>query len=71
MFIKVHDPIFHRTYYLNMMIKEVTTDHIAAWDADVIVQPEQVISALKVLRANEADIVYPYDGLFLDKALTR
>lgn len=61
-----NDPVFHRTYYINKMIEYVKTPFTAVWDADVIFPPEQVITAIEILRSNKADIVFPYDGRFLD-----
>lgn len=36
-FQKDHDPILHRTKYLNQMIRSVETPFVAVWDTDVIV----------------------------------
>jgi len=55
-----HDPIFYRTKYINTIVKTVDTPYIAIWDADVIVQKEQIISSVKLLRRKKADFVYPY-----------
>ena len=38
-------------------------------DADVIVSCQQIISSIQLLRHGGADIVYPYDGRFLDTTL--
>lgn len=65
-FIKDNDPVFYRTKYINKMAKSVNTSFIAVWDADVIISKEQMQSALESLRNQEADIVFPYDGTFLD-----
>jgi len=59
------DPILFRTYYLNKMIKAANTPFVAVWDADVIAPVIQVYDAIKLLRNNQADIVYPYER-FLD-----
>lgn len=60
------DPVFYRTHYINKMIEYVTTPFVAVWDADVVFPNKQVIEAMKVLRAGLADVVFPYDGRFLD-----
>lgn len=59
------DPVLFRTYYLNKMIKSANTPFVAVWDADVLAPFIQVYEAIKLLRNNQADIVYPYER-FLD-----
>ena len=63
------NPVFHRTKYLNVLSKLVVTPFLAVWDADVIVSCQQIISSIQLLRHGGADIVYPYDGRFLDTTL--
>jgi predicted glycosyltransferase involved in capsule biosynthesis len=65
-FIEDSDPVFHRTRYLNILAGMVSTDHIAVWDSDVIVHPNQLYSSVNGLRHNDYDFVFPYDGNFLD-----
>ncbi len=67
-FIEDKDPVFYRTYYLNWMTCKVQTDHLAIWDADVIIPPKQVLNAIEQLRTREADIAFPYSGIFLDSS---
>lgn len=56
---------FHRTKILNDLFKDAR-DHgiVINWDADILIPPLQIIEAVRMLRANEADVVYPYDGRF-------
>lgn len=61
-----HDPILHRTKYLNQMIRSVETSNVAVWDTDVIVPVNQIIKAVELLQSKEADFVYPYEKQFLD-----
>jgi predicted glycosyltransferase involved in capsule biosynthesis len=65
-FIEDSDPIFHRTFYINQMVKQCTTDYVAIWDSDVICNPQQIIDGINLLRNNEADFIYPYKDMFLD-----
>ena len=65
-FIKDDDPVFHRTRYINQMVKEATTTYVAVWDTDVIVPAKQVAKSLSLLENGEADFVYPYEKPFLD-----
>ncbi len=68
-FIEDRDPVFHRTKYLNIMSDQISTPYIAIWDADVIVDPKQIISSVENLRLNKAQIAYPYDGRFFDTSM--
>jgi len=65
-FIEDKDPIFHRTKYLNMISKCVSTTITGIWDADVILDSAQIIEAVQQLRDKKCDFAYPYDGNFLD-----
>ena len=60
------DPIFYRTYYINVMTKIVQTKFVCIWDADVIIPTDQILTTANFLRNDEADMAYPYDGCFLD-----
>ena len=60
------DPVFHRTRYINEMLKASSTKIVAVWDSDVLVKPEQIIQSVDLLRNKKADFVFPYDGKFLD-----
>ncbi|MDL2277239.1 hypothetical protein LJC57_01480, partial [Parabacteroides sp. OttesenSCG-928-G07] len=65
-FIEDNDPVFYKTKYLNIMARQVSTKNVGIWDADVIINPVQIVEAVSLLRENMFDIVYPYDGAFLD-----
>lgn len=65
-FIEDHDPVLHRTRYINHMTMNTITPYIAVWDADVILAPKQVLKALEILQAGEADFVIPYEKQALD-----
>lgn len=61
-----HDPILHRTKYLNQMVRSVETPYVAIWDTDVIVPIHQIVKAVELLQSGDADFVYPYEKQFLD-----
>ncbi len=65
-FIEDSDPVFYRTKYLNQMIKRCKTPHVAVWDTDVIIEPEQIVDALSKLRTGEAEFAFPFDGRFMN-----
>ena len=60
-FIEDHDPVFHRTLYINEMVRKCSTSFISVWEPDVIVPPQQVIKTIDQLRAGESDFVSPYE----------
>ena len=66
LFVEDKDPVYHKTKYVNQLARNVKTDFIGIWDADVIVDHEQILDALHHLRQNLCDIAYPYDGDFCD-----
>lgn len=68
-FIEDRDPIFYRTKYLNLLTNCVLTQFVGVWDADVLMEPTQIIDSIEQLRKGEADIAYPYDGRFLDTSM--
>lgn len=68
-FVRDFDPIFHRTKYINQMVKHCSTPLLAVWDSDVIVPHEQMLEAVRWLREGQADFVRPYDNQFLDTTM--
>lgn len=65
-FIEDKDPVFHRTRHLNSISMQINTPIIGVWDADVILDPIQILNAVQQLRSGLCDFAYPYDGHFLD-----
>jgi len=63
-FIKDNNPVFYRSRFINIMAVMATTPFMSIWDTDVLVEPKQIVEAVKLLRKNKADLVYPYDGRF-------
>ena len=60
-----HDPILHRTRYINQMVRSVEVPYVSVWDVDVVAQPSQIVKAVELLRQG-TDFVYPYEKYFLD-----
>lgn len=58
------NPTFHRTYYINMMLTQVTTEMAAIWDTDAIASVSQLQKAYREIIGKQATMVYPYDGCF-------
>lgn len=62
-FIEDHDPIFYRTRYLNILLREVQTPVAGIWDSDVIVPVNQISEAIRQC-AGGVTLCYPFDGRF-------
>ena len=60
------DPVFHRTRWLNQMLLKVKTPLVCVWDADILMNPIQLVEAADQVRSGQFDMAYPYDGDFLD-----
>ncbi|MBN3584800.1 hypothetical protein JYB64_20580 [Algoriphagus aestuarii] len=65
-FIEDLDDVFHRTKYINQLVKSSKSQYIVVWDTDIIVPVEQLNKAVELLRNNEADFVTPFKNKFLD-----
>ena len=66
---KVLDPpeqAFHRTRIINDLSRSVTTAFMAIMDTDVVLSSEQWGKSLEVLRREEAELVYPFDGRMVE-----
>ena len=63
--------LFERTWILNELAKEAQTPIVANWDADVFMDPDQVLEAVSRIRKGEADGCYPYDGRFFHASRER
>lgn len=63
----VHDEseLFYRELYNNEMVKLSKTEIVVKYDCDVILSPEQMMSAILNVRNKIQDICYPYNGNFL------
>lgn len=57
--------LFHRTKILNNMVKDIETPYFVNYDCDVLFKAENYLKAHQLLE-NGYDMVYPYDGHFLD-----
>lgn len=65
-FIEDKETVFHRTKYINIMMRNTSDQYAAIWDADVIAPIQQIIDAYSKLRQYQEIMVYPYDGKFWD-----
>jgi predicted glycosyltransferase involved in capsule biosynthesis len=65
-FIQDTNIFFYRTRILNQMCRRVTTPIIVNYDCDVLFPTDNYAISAEVIRSDQVDGVYPYDGLFLD-----
>jgi predicted glycosyltransferase involved in capsule biosynthesis len=63
-FVNDIDPVFHRTKYINQLLKLATTPIVGIWDADAIGITNQIIDALEQIRQQKTIMAFPYDGRF-------
>lgn len=63
-FVEDCNPIFHRTKYINMLLKENVSEIVAVWDADVLIDYSQVYEAVANI-IEGCTISYPYNGEFV------
>jgi predicted glycosyltransferase involved in capsule biosynthesis len=66
LFIPRGDYLMHRTHCLNQMAMKSSTPIIVNYDTDVLFPVAQYVQSVKVIRENKYDMVYPYDGRFID-----
>lgn len=65
-FIEDTDSVFYRTKYFNQLLLEITTPVVGLWDTDVVIDKKAILEAVDCIRTRNADIVYPYNGTFLE-----
>lgn len=64
--IQTDNPLMHRTKCLNIMAKKSTTPFVVNYDTDVFLPIKQYVVATELLRQNQFDMIYPYQGKFTD-----
>jgi hypothetical protein len=64
-FMPTQDELFYKTLCINESVKKIDTEYFAVYDTDVIMPTHQYSLTIEALRSG-ADIVYPYDGTFLN-----
>lgn len=65
-FIEDKDNVFYRTKYFNQLTSEIKSPIIALWDADVVIDKKAILESVNNIRTYNADISYPYNGIFLE-----
>ncbi len=62
-FIESKDPIFHKTRYVNRLLRMAETDIVSMWDTDIIIHTSQIINAVEMIKGG-VTLCYPFDGCF-------
>lgn len=63
-FVEDTAPVFHRTRYINELLRRADTDIVAVWDTDVLVDYVQIDEAVRLIQEG-CTIAYPYNGQFV------
>lgn len=63
-FVEDSDPVFHRTRYLNQLLRAARHEVVGVWDTDVIISPAQLQEAVERIRLGSV-MCFPYDGRFI------
>lgn len=63
-FVEDASPVFHRTHYINALLRMAGTDIVGVWDTDVLVGYGQICEAARRIQAG-CTIAYPYNGQFV------
>lgn len=63
-FVEDKRPIFHRTKYINDLLRMSKAEIVAVWDADVFLPNSQIDEAIECVKSQGATIVIPYNGTF-------
>lgn len=66
LFVQDDSRILHRTRYLNLGIKKSQTAIVSIYDTDVLMPYQQILKAVKNIRAGQATMAYPFDGRFIN-----
>lgn len=63
-FIEDSNPVFHRTHYINMLLKQATTEIVSVWDTDIVAAYQQVTEAVRNIMEG-CTLTYPYSGEYV------
>lgn len=64
-FVHDEDPVFYRTHYLNLLLKQCSTPVVAVWDADVILPYTQIEESLDMILHENKAMVIPYNQVVM------
>jgi hypothetical protein len=61
-FIQDANSVFHRTKYLNNLLRKANTNIVGIWDSDVVLSAWQIKDALYAVQTKKAVMSFPYNG---------
>ena len=69
-FVKDEDPVYHRTKYMNKLLRMAKSQIVGIWDADVLLEKEQIEESISQIKEGKAIMSFPFDGFFYDLSPT-
>lgn len=63
-FVEDPNPVFHRTHYINLLLKQATTEIVSVWDTDIIAAYQQIYEAIHNINGG-CTLAYPYSGEYV------
>ena len=63
-FVEDSNPVFHRTHYINILLKQATTEIVSIWDTDIIAAYQQITEAIRNIMEG-CTLAYPYSGEYV------
>lgn len=61
-FVKDANPCFHRTRYINRLLRSARTRIVSVWDADIIIDYNNIREAVQLIVEKDMTLTYPYNG---------
>lgn len=63
-FVEDSNPVFHRTHYINILLKQATTEIVSVWDTDIVAAYQQITEAVRNIMEG-CTLSYPYNGEYV------
>ena len=63
-FVEDSNPVFHRTHYINILLKQATTEIVSIWDTDIVASYQQITEAVRNIMEG-CTLTYPYSGEYV------
>lgn len=64
-FIQDSNPCFHRTRYINQLLRAAKTKVVSVWDTDIIADYSNIHEAVRLIVEQEMTLTYPYNGKYI------
>jgi len=63
-FVEDSTPVFHRTHYINLLIKHAKTEIVSVWDTDIVTAYQQIQEAILNIKEG-CTLAFPYSGEYV------